>query len=150
MTIDEAIAHAREKAKDQRYYANFEKNYLMRQSCLKCAEEHEQLAEWLEELKDYRDKNKMVVRVDVENMDCIKDKIEELSKYAENQYSKAINDFVENISLEISESIIWGMIADCFKYKNMNDTSDKIVDYVIDTANEISERLKAGGENESI
>ena len=42
-----------------------------------------QIAEWLEELKDYQDKNKMVVRVDVENMDSIKDKIEELSKYAE-------------------------------------------------------------------
>ena len=53
-----------------------------------------QLAEWLEELKDYRDKNKMVVRVDVENMDSIKDKIEELSKYAERQYGKAIDDFV--------------------------------------------------------
>nr|DAW88756.1 MAG TPA: hypothetical protein [Bacteriophage sp.] len=80
MKIDEAIEHAREKAKEQRYYANFEHNGMMYQSCIKCAEEHEQLAEWLEELKDYRDKNKMVVRVDVENMDSIKDKIEELSK----------------------------------------------------------------------
>ena len=35
-----------------------------------------QLAEWLEELKDYRDKNKMVVRVDVENMDSVKDKMD--------------------------------------------------------------------------
>ena len=54
----------------------------------------QQIAEWLEELKNYRDKNKMVVRVDVENMDSIKDKIEELSKYAESQYNKAIDDFV--------------------------------------------------------
>ena len=53
-----------------------------------------QLAEWLEELKDYQDKNKMVVRVDVENMDSIKDRIDELSKYAESQYNKAIDDFV--------------------------------------------------------
>ena len=37
-----------------------------------------QIAEWLEELKDYQDKNKMVVRVDVENMDRIKDRIDEL------------------------------------------------------------------------
>ena len=36
----------------------------------------------------------MVVRVDVENMDSIKDKIDELSKYAEIQYDKAIDDFV--------------------------------------------------------
>ena len=61
----------------------------------KCAEYHKKLAEWLEELKDYRDINKMVVRVDCENMDSIKDKIEELSRYAENQYNKAIDDFVK-------------------------------------------------------
>ena len=61
----------------------------------KCAEYHKKLADWLEELKDYRDKNKMVVRVDVENMDSIKDKIEELSKYAEIQYEKAIDYFVK-------------------------------------------------------
>lgn len=54
MTIDEAIEHAREKAKEQRYYANFERNGMMYQSCIKCAEEHEQLAEWLEQLKEYK------------------------------------------------------------------------------------------------
>lgn len=54
MTENEAIAHAREKAKEQRYYANFERNGMMYQSCIKCAEEHEQLAEWLEELNQYR------------------------------------------------------------------------------------------------
>lgn len=54
MTENEAIAHAREKAKEQRYYANFEQNGMMYQSCIKCAEEHEQLAEWLEKLKKYR------------------------------------------------------------------------------------------------
>lgn len=43
----------------------------------KCSEYHKQIAEWLEELKDYRDKNKMVVRVDVENTDSIKDKIDD-------------------------------------------------------------------------
>ena len=69
-------------------------------------------------------------------------------EYVEQAYNKAVDDFAENISLEISESLIWGMIADCFKYKNMNDTSDKIVDYVINTANEIAEQLKAGKENE--
>ena len=63
-------------------------------------------------------------------------------------YNKALDDFIENISLKISESLICGMIADCFKYKNMNDTSDKIVDYVINTANEIAEQLKAGVKNE--
>lgn len=139
MTIDEAIEKFKFIAKSDTPCPR----YCML-PCDQCVDESEHIAEWLEELKNYRDKNKMVVRVDVENMDSIKDKIKELSKYAEIQYSKAIDDFVENISLKISESIIWGMIADCFKYQNMNDTSDKIVDYVINTANEIAEQLKAG------
>ena len=54
MTLDEAIKHAREKANEQNYYASFERGKHI-QSCKKCAEEHEQLARWLEELKQYRD-----------------------------------------------------------------------------------------------
>ena len=57
-------------------------------------------------------------------------------------YNKAIDDFVENISLEISESIIWGMLVNSHKDNSFNDTSDKIVDYVINTANEIAEQMK--------
>ena len=53
MTLDEAIEHARSKAREQMYNANFEKGFNFR-SCIKCAEEHEQLAEWLQELKNYR------------------------------------------------------------------------------------------------
>ena len=45
MTIDEAIIHAREVAS---------RKFDDRVHCIKCAEEHEQLAEWLEELKQYR------------------------------------------------------------------------------------------------
>lgn len=71
-----------------------------------------------------------------------------MAKHDKQAYNKAIDDFAEKIKENISESLIWGMIANCFKYKNMNDTSDKIVDYVINTANEIAEQLKAGGESE--
>ena len=57
MTIDEAIAHAREVAK--RRMAKYENHYdkdahYYPTQCKKCAEEHIQLAEWLEELKQYR------------------------------------------------------------------------------------------------
>ena len=55
MTLDEAIKHARDKANEQKYYARFEKKAFMYQSCIQCAEEHEQLASWLEELKAYRE-----------------------------------------------------------------------------------------------
>ena len=81
LTIDEAIVLEREIAEEGiDRIATFE---------------HAQIANWLEELKDYRDKNKMVVRIDAENIDSIKDKIEELSKYAESQYAKAIDDILK-------------------------------------------------------
>ena len=70
-------------------------------------------------------------------------------KYEVDKYIyKAIDDFVENISLEISESIIWGMLVNSHKDNSFNDTSEKIVDYVIDTIKEVAEQLKAGVENE--
>ncbi len=57
MKIDEAIAHAREIAK-QKYaegmlcHANPNDEKLDR--CIECAKEHDQLADWLEELKELR------------------------------------------------------------------------------------------------
>ena len=98
MSIDEAIAHEKEVAKEiyveaMLCHANPDDGKL--DDCIERGKYHEQLAEWLEELKDYQDKNKMVVRVDVENMDSIKYKIEGLSRYAENQYNKAIDDCIK-------------------------------------------------------
>ena len=58
LSIDEAIAHAREVANTQKGKSGtclqngLECEHFS--DCLKCAEEHEQLAEWLEELKAYR------------------------------------------------------------------------------------------------
>ena len=99
----------------------------------------QQIAEWLEELKNYRDKNKMVVRVDVENMDSIKDKIEELSKYAESQYNKAIDDFVKALQEKIEKDLANPDLAlECKKcgiWKNYD-------------IKEIAERLKAGVTND--
>ena len=57
MTLDEAIKHCEEKAKELRK----EKSKMARlgreqewADCLECAKEHEQLAEWLKELKALR------------------------------------------------------------------------------------------------
>ena len=94
LTIDEAIKLEIQIAKEQRdRIGTFDDEYSKK--CEVWAEEHEQIAKWLEELKDYQDKNKMVVRIDAENIDSIKDKIEELSKYAESQYNKAIDDVLK-------------------------------------------------------
>lgn len=63
--------------------------------------------------------------------------------------AKAIDEFAEKLSLEVSESIIWDMLATMSKNSSLSDTSDEIVDYVINTANEIAEQLKAGIENDT-
>lgn len=58
MTLDEAIVHAREVAERNRnQYKNCpsDRTDIRHQTCEECAEEHEQLAEWLEELKKYRE-----------------------------------------------------------------------------------------------
>lgn len=44
MTLDEAIEHAQEKARQR--------------DCIGCASEHAQLAAWLIELRDYRKKDR--------------------------------------------------------------------------------------------
>ena len=58
-SIDDAIAHAREVAAIQRNNDRLNKTLgvispYYKTDCIKCAEEHEQLADWLEELKAYR------------------------------------------------------------------------------------------------
>ena len=56
--------------------------------------------------------------------------------------AKAIDEFAEKISLEISESIIWDMVITAHRNGNCSETSEEIVDYVIDTAKRVAEQLK--------
>ena len=84
-----------------------------------------QLAEWLEELKDYRDKNKMVVRIDCVNSEEFKDIAIKLAK---EQYNKAIDDYKSGIKEELER----------FEVKNL----DTCVLY--DLMDRKAERLKAG------
>ena len=59
LTLEEAIVHAKEVAEKNYRGADFESidsvDDDIKANCIKCAEEHEQLAEWLEELKSYED-----------------------------------------------------------------------------------------------
>ena len=63
LTLEEAIYHAKGVAKKQRWNSKYVKASLMNEElnkrhesdCIKDAEEHEQLAEWLEELKTYKE-----------------------------------------------------------------------------------------------
>ena len=115
MSIDEAIAKYKEITNTD---ANCPAHCKI--SCDKCVQESEQLAEWLEELKDYRDKNKMVVRIDCANLDGFKDIAVKLAK---EQYNKAIDDIKEKL---MQNGFIYTQLA-------------------LDVFNEIAEQLKAGG-----
>lgn len=60
MTLDEAIQHCEEVATKMECESMcVEEAYqtAKQADCEKCAEEHRQLAEWLKELKGYKDKN---------------------------------------------------------------------------------------------
>ena len=120
MTLDEAITKYKE-------ITNKDTNCPMHCmcSCDKCVQESGQIAEWLEELRDYQNKNKMVVRVDVENMDNIKDKINELSKYAENQYSNGIDDYKNKIKEELDRFEVQN-IDTCVLYDLMDRKAERL------------------------
>ena len=98
LTLEEVICRVRGVAKKQRWNSKYTKVSLMNEKlnkrhktdCIKDAEEHEQLAEWLEELKSYKDLEEQgllvrlpckvgdIVYVDstilpIENMECYED-----------------------------------------------------------------------------
>ena len=59
LTLDEAIKHAKEVADmnyndAEKFDSNDSVENYMKTNCMECAEQHEQLAEWLEELKSYK------------------------------------------------------------------------------------------------
>ena len=113
MTLDEAIAHAREVAEDKRADADwkFRHGRLNADDCISCAEEHEQLAEWLEELKAYRE---------IGTVEGYKSAIEcytkeyllrrNLQDQIKEQYNKAIDDALsvvewDGYTIDIKEQI---------------------------------------------
>lgn len=102
MTIDEAIKHAREVAKDKRADADWKWRHgrLNSDECIVCAEEHEQLAKWLEELKAFKSDD---FTEDLLNMGY--------TKGLKDGYIKAIDEFVEKITLPLTEEDIY-RIAD--------------------------------------
>lgn len=60
LTLEEAIKHAKEVADmnyndAEKFDSNDSVENYMKANCMKCAEQHEKFAEWLEELKSYKD-----------------------------------------------------------------------------------------------
>ena len=115
LSIDEAIAHAREEAKEIRENIIDGNNLEPYESYCnamtgRCAEEHEQLAEWLEELKSYR------ASVFSGYM---------TQKMLKEEYNKAIDD------------LLGGMNQITYNCQDADELFEKICD--------LAEQLKAGG-----
>ena len=132
MSIDEAIARERHLAKEQRSHIGtwcskimgYDDEYIKK--CEVCAEEHEQLAEWLEELKALR----------------------EYKKRMEMQYLDDIDNPLEPLKLQSA------LQSEIFKYnyrKEHKPQDINVLDYTVMYALKhcLEEQLKAGAENEN-
>lgn len=104
MTLDEAIAHAREVAEEQRKACDLAWVWDNPDNIKKCAEEHEQLAEWLEELKSYR--------ASVFSGDMTQQMLKE-------EYCKAVDDFAESVkNLIVDLSVI--------RFKDIDEIAEQL------------------------
>ena len=131
MTIDEMIEEQRENAKTQREIAEecFEEHIFDEKEKiehLRYANEFEQLAEWLEELKELQN-------MTAGHLYAVAFKNGYLKAEKEVR-NKAIDDFAENIRLYYSLKQEMGYVA---------TTYEDLINYIL----ELAEQLKAGGDN---
>ena len=141
MTLDEAIIHAREVAeRNRKQYKNCpsDRTDIRYQTCEECAEEHKQLAEWLEELKMY----KSLAPRELVSEKQKNDRAIECSKGFDygfkTGYNKATDDYADKAIKIVYEA-------------NNRDRNPQPRDMVADIHYkllEIAEQLKAGGEND--
>ena len=98
MTLDEAIVHAREVAEEQRKACDLAWVWDNPDNIKKCAEEHDQLAEWLEELKFLKQ-----WKSDIMDSFCKYD-VSSFEELVANVRNKTIGDFVKEICKMIVQS----------------------------------------------
>ena len=132
-SIDEAIAHEREVAEEQRKdneNCKYKSEYGCKgcadyysKPCIECAEEHEQLAEWLEELKEIKSNGRYV----------------QGNKAGQKiGYRNAIDDLSNKICMHFSD----------WEYSEDDKCIKDIIELASESVEEIAERLKEGGESE--
>ena len=98
MTLDEAIVHAREVAEEQRKACDLAWVWDNPDNIKKCAEEHDQLAEWLEELKFLKQ-----WKSDIMDSFCKYD-VSSFEELVTNTRNKAIDDFIKEVCKMIVQS----------------------------------------------
>ena len=129
MTLDEAIVHAREVAEEQRKACDLAWVWDNPDNIKKCAEEHDQLAEWLEELKFLKQ-----WKSDIMDSFCKYD-VSSFEELIANARNKAIDDFVKEICKMIVQS------------ENNGNYRFYAVE-IKQAIAEIAEQLKAGAKND--
>ena len=118
LSIDEAIEHARAVAETCEVEASkydisdsYEREVAYKEG--KCAEEHEQLVEWLEELKAYRE---------IGTVEECKNSVLDIQK----AYNKAIDDMVGNLIANSRTEIIDGKITLIVTEERIKTVSNKM------------------------
>ena len=115
MTLDEAIKHCEEKAKElsDKAYAEWGKSMTEEEAynCNECAREHEQLAEWLKELKALKEAPKR----DLISREALKKEISNNKKVA-GRFIEGVIMLIDNApSVEVDE-----MTQDLINKVNVN------------------------------
>ena len=131
MTIDEAIANEKEKAEEIRENIIDGENLEPYESYCnemagRLAEEHEQIAEWMEELKAYREIGTVEECKSFEK-ECYHKAIDSFQKWLKQQKIAGIDNVTNDILVPVNG--IWEYAIDVFK-------------------EEMAEQLKVGVENE--
>ena len=124
MKIDEAIAHVRELAKTKYRESavimidgnNSFETKSKYNNCIECAKEHEQLAEWLEELKMYKSLAPRELVSEKQKNDRAMEYSKGFDYGFKTGYSKAIDDFAEKAIQEFTRFDLehgYPTVADC-------------------------------------
>ena len=105
MTIDEAIAHEKIDSEPCSILCTHTTN---RNDCIECRAYHKQLAEWLEELKELREKNETLKAL-------YEDVRKEGNNLLKRERNKAIDDFAEKMKYEYGSDEIHETIDEISK-----------------------------------
>ena len=127
MKIDEAIAHAREVAKTKYRESavimidgnNSFETKSKYNTCMECAEEHEQLAEWLEELKMY----KSLAPRELVSEKQKNDRAIEYSKGFDYGFKTGYEQAVDDFSKDVKELIV---DLSVIRFKHIDDLAEQL------------------------
>ena len=151
--IDEAIAHERDVAKEIYFeamlcHANPDDEEL--DGCIKCSKYHEQLAEWLEELRE-KPKSIPIANITI-NKDILQElvdkKVKEIELDIQAIMNKAIDDFASKLIMYFADQKLLNAPYNDDETDRTREIICETIENAISGVEEIAEQLKAGGSDE--